>query len=278
MNPGGKESGSAAPRPWVRVRQIMGTMVSVHVVADTTPWEDPLVVSAVDDALGFLTRVDRVFTTYSETSDIRRLARGEITADDADPLVREILDLGARARIVTQGLFDPWWKGWFDPTGIVKGWSVERAVHDHLLGLLGEGRIEAVGVNAGGDMQLATTATSAWTWQVGIADPIHPGATVARIPLKSGAVATSGIAERGGHIVDPRTGRPVDSVVSASVVAEGLGDADLWATTACVAGFDDLSWIRHANTRGGIVIAPDRSVRRWVGGHEVGVGENRLVV
>lgn len=47
MNPGGKESGSAAPRPWVRVRQIMGTMVSVHVVADTTPWEDPLVVSAV---------------------------------------------------------------------------------------------------------------------------------------------------------------------------------------------------------------------------------------
>ena len=46
------------------------------------------------------------------------------------------------------------WQGAFDPTGYVKGWAVENAARRHLAPLLADAT--AVGINAGGDMQLFT--------------------------------------------------------------------------------------------------------------------------
>lgn len=251
--------------PRAYVHEIMGTMVSVHVVMVGHHREESQVAGAVESAFDYMRHVDRVFTTYSGGSDVCRLASGEVRVADIDPMVTELVALCAAARRHTNGLFDPWWKGWFDPTGLVKGWSVERAARRHLMPLVESGIVEAVGINAGGDMQLLTSPTSSWTWNVGIADPWDAGATIARIPLKSGAVASSGTAERGSHIVDPRTGLPAMSVSSATVVARGLTTADLWATTACVSGFDDLSWVGRASTLSGLLVAPDRRIRRWVG-------------
>lgn len=166
-------------------------------------------------------------------------------------------------------------KGWFDPTGYVKGWSVERAARRHLAPLVDRPADEiAVGVNAGGDMQLFTAPGADWSWTVGIADPRLPGAVAARLEIVNGAVATSGSAERGPHIVDPRTGRPSTGVISASVVDDSLARADLWATAAVVSGFDDRSWIARAGTRTGILIADGGQVARWIGGVEVEVVED----
>jgi len=250
------------------VRAIMGTMVSIHVVADGQRRDEPQVMDAVESAFDFLGHVDRVFSTYSVDSDICRLARGEVSVVDTDPMVTELVELCTVARRGTGGLFDPWWKGWFDPTGLVKGWSVEQAVGHCLRPLVESGLVEAVGVNAGGDIQVLTAPTSSWTWNVGIADPWEPGTTIGRVVLRSGAIATSGTIERGNHIVDPRSGSPAVSVCSATVVAQGLTDADLWATTACVSGFDDLSWIGQAGTDSGLLIASDHRIRRWVGSEE----------
>ena len=120
-------------------------------------------------------------------------------------------------------------------------------------------------------MQLFTAPDSDWRWNVGIADPRRPGQVIATLEVRNGAVATSGSAERGSHIIDPRTGEPARGVVSASVVDDSLARADLWATAAVVAGFDDRSWVARSGTRTGIVIADDGRVTRWLEGISVDV-------
>ncbi len=65
---------------------------------------------------------------------------------------------------------------------------------------------------------------------------------VARLNIRDAAVATSGNYRRGveiggkhySHIVDPRTGRPVDHVISATVVASDPAEAGALATSMCV--------------------------------------------
>jgi thiamine biosynthesis lipoprotein len=166
-------------------------------------------------------------------------------------------------------MFSAGWRGWFDPTGLVKGWAVERAAARFLRPLLAEPQVQAAGINAGGDMQLLTDPESAWQWRIGIADPDDRTATLATIRLGDGAIATSGIGERGHHIIDPRTGQPATSVHSATVISDRLTDADLWATTAVIAGFDDLSWLNDAHSRSGMLIAPDGRTRRWADSTEV---------
>jgi len=263
-------------RRLVEVEQIMGMPISVHVVLDRDR-DTTAVHDAVGRAFDHLREVDRVFSTFREDSDIRRIARGELDLADADPTVTELLRESEAAEAATHGRFSAWWRGWFDPTGLVKGWAVEQATARFLQPLLAEPRVEprveAVGINAGGDMQLMTAPGSAWRWRVGIADPEDRTATLATIDVGDGAVATSGTSERGNHIVDPRTGQPATGVRSATVVSDRLAHADLWATAAVVAGFDDLGWLNDARSASGMLIAPDGRVRRWTGSTEVTVTE-----
>ena len=50
------------------------------------------------------------------------------------------------------------------------------------------------------------------------------------------AVATSGVAERGSHIIDPHTGQPATELASVTVVGSGLTLTDAYATAAFAMG------------------------------------------
>jgi thiamine biosynthesis lipoprotein ApbE len=105
-------------------------------------------------------------------------------------------------------------------------------------------RVTGVGaavVNIGGDLVVRGDLTEA----VDIADPrsdAENGAPASRLRIRDRAVATSGGYRRGveiagrkySHIVDPRNGRPVDHILSATVVAPDATDAGALATTLCV--------------------------------------------
>lgn len=255
-----------ARRAWVET--IMGTAISVHLISQSAADR-----SAVDEAVSGcfeeLREIDRLFSTYRADSDISRLRSGESALADLDPRIGEVAEDCLAWERATSGRFSAHGQGWFDPTGYVKGWAVEAAARRHLEPLLAEPGALAVGVNAGGDLQLFTADGADWTWTVGIADPARPGEIVATLEVRNGAVATSGTAERGHHIIDPRTGEPALSVLSATVVADGLTAADVWATTAVVAGIDDLSWIGAASTRTGLVVGRDGTVRRWLDTTEI---------
>ena len=120
---------------------------------------------------------------------------------------------------------------------IAKGWIVDRAVEAGW----GAADLEAVIVNAGGD--LVHWGPSAV--RVGIEDPLAPYDNVApllTVALQDAALATSGGARRGwqigetwySHVLDARTGRPVDHHASVSIVAPDAATADVVATIVAV--------------------------------------------
>ena len=101
----------------------MGTVFSFD-VRGGDPGRRP---AALDEAVARLHRVDEVFSTYREDSQVSRLARGELSVAECDPEVAEVLALGAEAERRSEGWFSLRYEGRLDPTGIVKGWAAERA-------------------------------------------------------------------------------------------------------------------------------------------------------
>nr|WP_309232295.1 FAD:protein FMN transferase [Micromonospora tarensis] len=57
------------------------------------------------------------------------------------------------------------------------------------------------------------------------------------------AVATSGVYERGRHVLDPRRGAPASGLRSVTVVGDDLGVADAYATAALAMGTSGLNWL-----------------------------------
>jgi thiamine biosynthesis lipoprotein len=218
-----------------RVEAVMGTAVSLDL-------RDPEVPGyAVDAVFDHLREVDARFSTYRLDSEVSRLARGELEPSAAGPDVRHVLAVCEQLRRDSGGAFDAGRAGRdgrLDPSGYVKGWAVEEAAwrlddvgaHDYL-------------INAGGDVVARGEAAPGQGWRVGIRHPDRPDKVAAVLAIGDGAVATSGTYERGDHIVDPRTGRPVRGLRSLTVVGPRLGFVDAYATAAFVMGMAGLRWV-----------------------------------
>ncbi|MDQ0778508.1 thiamine biosynthesis lipoprotein [Streptomyces aurantiacus] len=219
--------------------EVMGTVFSF----DIRGGEPEAVQAALAEAVAQLHVVDDTFSTYREDSQISRLARGLLTVDECDPEVAEVLELCAEAGRLSDGWFSSTYEGVIDPTGMVKGWSVERAA----LRLV-EAGASGVSVNGGGDVQMYGVPGPHRPWRIGVSDPLRPGglaAVVSAAGVDRLAVATSGSAERGTHIVDPRTGRSaVTDLVAVTVVGPRITWADAWATAAFAMGSrEGLAWL-----------------------------------
>ncbi len=211
----------------LRVEHVMG----MPVIADVRDEDaDPRV---LDDVYAWLRRVDATFSTYREDSEISRINRGELAPADADPDVRAVLARCEELREETNGYFDvrapsP---GSLDPSGLVKGWSIERAA-----AILDEAGVRNYALNAGGDLVLRGRAAPEWTWRVGIQHPRERDAVAHVIETRNLAVATSGEYERGRHVLDPHTGKPPTGLLSVTIAGPELGTADAYATAAFAMG------------------------------------------
>ncbi|GAA0926051.1 FAD:protein FMN transferase [Streptomyces thermoalcalitolerans] len=239
----------------------MGTVFSF----DIRGGEPEAVHTALREAVAGLHRADEVFSTYRDDSQISRLARGELTVEECDPEVAEVLALGAEAERTGEGWFSLRYQGDLDPTGIVKGWATERAARH-----IAAAGVDGVSVNGGGDVQLLGSPGPQRPWRVGVSDPLRPGALAAVVSAAGAeelAVATSGTAERGAHIVDPRTGRSaVTDLVAVTVIAPRLTWADCWATTAFAMGSrEGLAWLESLPDVEGLLITAGDEVRCTAG-------------
>jgi thiamine biosynthesis lipoprotein len=215
---------------------------------------------AVDGVVAWLHHVDALFSTYRSDSDVSRIRRGELRVPDAHPLVAEVLDLCARAQDATDGWFTAQRDGGVDPTGLVKGWAIERATD-----LLRDLGVTHCAVNGGGDMQLVGEAAPGRAWSVGIADPFDRRRVLTTVHGRDIAVATSGAAERGLHIVDPFTGRPADAVLAATVIGPSLTHADVLATAAVAMGEWATAWLDRLDDYDALLVMPDGDVRSTSG-------------
>ena len=102
--------------------------------------------------------------------------------------------------------------GRLDPSGLVKGWAVDRAA-----AILEAAGARNYAVNAGGDIRLRGGALPERCWRVGIQHPLERDRIAAVVEARDLAIATSGAYERGEHVLDPHTGgRPAESSRSRS--------------------------------------------------------------
>lgn len=235
----------------------MGTVFSF----DVRGGDPEAVRAALTEAVAGLHRVDEVFSTYRENSEISRLGRGELTVPECAPEVAEVLALGEEASRLSDGWFSTSYEGRLDPTGIVKGWAVEQAARR-----LTAAGASGVSVNGGGDVQLLGVPGPQRPWRVGVSDPLRPGGLAAVISAAGTselAVATSGTAERGAHIVDPRTGKSaVTDLLAVTVVAPTVTWADCWATAAFAMGSRaGLRWLESLPDVEALLITAGDEVR-----------------
>ncbi|MFJ6196338.1 FAD:protein FMN transferase [Micromonospora sp. NPDC092111] len=245
-------------RAWVV--QVMGLPVSVHLRGPDV--HDDAVAARVERVFAELRAVDATFSTYRPDSEIGRLAGRSPDPATAGPLVREVVELCDLARVRTGGRFDarrlplPTGGAGYDPSGLVKAWAVQRAA-----GWLADLSGHDLCLNAGGDVLLHAGADRP-AWRVGIEDPDRPGRLLDALDRRDGAVATSGTARRGAHIVDPRTGRPATALRSVTVVGPELLWADVYATAAMTRDADDaLAWLTGLAGHEALLVAADGRVR-----------------
>jgi thiamine biosynthesis lipoprotein ApbE/arylsulfatase A-like enzyme len=117
-----------------------------------------------------------------------------------------------------------------DLGGIGKGYAADRVAT-----LLRRHGVASALVNLGGSSVYGLgTPPGAAGWEVGIADPTAPDRTATTVSLRDQALSVSGGYARFfvkdgvtySHIMDPRTGRPVQGVLSVAVVSASATDGD----------------------------------------------------
>jgi thiamine biosynthesis lipoprotein len=239
-----------------RVEHMMGMPIGVDVR------DDHVAPRALDVIFDWLRFVDATFSTYRDDSEISAINAGTLALADAHPLVREVLDRCAILREETGGAFDAWAvaPGTVDPTGLVKGWAVERAA-----ALLRRAGARRFAINAGGDVRVGDPPLDRPGWRVGIRHPLLADRLAAVASVANGAVATSGAYERGAHIVDPRDGGTPAGVLSVTIVGPDLGRADAYATAAYALGADGPAWTTRLDGYEALTILADETIRRTAG-------------
>ncbi|WP_123370909.1 FAD:protein FMN transferase [Cellulomonas sp. PhB150] len=210
----------------------------------------------VTDAFEQLHAANRQFSRFDPGSEVSRYGRGEVAPDDLSDELREVLAVAERASADSGGAFSvrrP--DGSLDTDGVVKGWAAQRAVD-----VLRAGGLSSFCLNAGGDVAAAGEPEPGRGWSVGVRHPADAERVLAVLEVRDGAVATSGLYERGHHVWDGRTGETATELVAATVVAGDLMTADVLATTVLALGPPGVEWAHAHGAAAVIAVLPDGRV------------------
>ena len=138
------------------------------------------------------------------------------------------------------GIFLPCAGMLLDLGGIGKEYAVDRVL---TMGL--QRGIANLLVDFGQDVRVHGRPPNSEKWIIGLEDPHQPGKCWTAVAVNNEAVATSGdyvrhfvhAGKRFGHIVDPRSGYPVDNgVLAVSIVAPHCTFAGILSTAAFILG------------------------------------------
>jgi thiamine biosynthesis lipoprotein len=203
---------------------------------------------ALAGAVAELRAVDAAFSPYRQRSLVSLVRRGELNPAGYPPPLAEVIRRCAALRVATDGWFDAWAvPGGFDPSGMVKGWAIDRAAV-----LLRAAGIDDYAITSGGDWLVRGTGPRGGAWRVGVADPDNPLRVLATVELADGAVATSGY---GSPVYDPHTGVQISGTGPAAVTGPALSTADGYATGLYAAGPVGLSWFPSPDGYRALVVA-----------------------
>jgi len=127
-----------------------------------------------------------------------------------------------------------------DSGGFGKGYAVDRAI-----AALQRAGIRNAMVKAGGDLRVIGLPPGKNHWTIWLEDPEKKGQRTP-VKLRLGAMSTSGQYEnfmiidgqRYGHLLNPRTGKPIQSIAASTLTAPTCFESDAYATAAAVMGVE----------------------------------------
>lgn len=179
------------------------------------------------------------FSTFIEQSEVNKYANGQLALNTTSPQLRQVITLCKKYQQETNGYFTPYFNNKFNPTGIVKSWAIKQA-EKYLNNLA----IYTYMINAGGD--IACSSQTDKKWSIAVANPANPNQLIANISCQNLSIATSGVYERGEHIINPINNMPANELLSVTVMSKDIIQADSYATALFAMGD---SAINFASTR-----------------------------
>jgi FAD:protein FMN transferase len=156
-----------------------------------------------------------------------------------------------------------------DLGGIAKGYAAD----------IGFDRLRGMGLNnllvdMGGNMRCGGHPRRGQPWRIGVRNPFDRDASLGTLRLSDGrAVATSGNyerfvvieGERYTHIVDPRTGWPVQGMAGVTVVCTNAVEADAMSTSLFVLGLEKSKVALQRVAGCEALFVPDRQpIEIWI--------------
>lgn len=231
-----------------QTRLLMGMPITVQIV-DAHAAEQA-VEQAVDDVFAYFQYVDDTFSTYKSDSEITRINQGRLMLAESSSDMQTIFRLAEQTKRETDGYFDIARNGFYDPSGVVKGWAVFNAARQ-----LQEMGFWNFYVDAGGDIQPSGKNDEGRNWRVGIRNPFNPQEIVKVLAVTDQGVATSGTYVRGQHIYNPKSdGSPITDIVSLTVIGPNIYEADRFATAAFAMGERGIYFIESLDGFEGYMI------------------------
>lgn len=246
----------------------MGTGVLLSVARDFHTAESAIT-KAADAVYERCREIDERFSPYRATSETTRYGLGLLSRDQTSDEFQEILDLCDKLYTATNGVFDIRKAGTqgpaielqsggvdpIDPSGAVKGWAIEQCV-----GILRSFDLSNFCVNIGGDLYAAGREREGQGWQVGLQHPEEQSAVTDVLIVEDLAVATSGVYERGEHIV-----RDNEELLSITAISSDITLADAYATAAFAMGRTGVTWLHGQRGFEVYAVTAEREVLRSPG-------------
>ncbi len=216
-------------------RILMGMPITVEIVGARSA-------DTINNVFDYFIQVDERFSTYKDKSEISLFNRREITPQQLSPEMKDVLRLAARTRDQTNGYFEiRKADGTLDPSGIVKGWAIQKAAK-----MIRTAGFENFYVEAGGDIQSAGINEEGREWRVGIRSPFNSDDIIKVVEPRGQGMATSGTYVRGQHIYNPHAPeKPIEDIVSLSVIGPDILEADRFATAAFAMGESGIYFIEN---------------------------------
>ncbi|MCL5409363.1 MAG: FAD:protein FMN transferase [Patescibacteria group bacterium] len=226
-------------------RVLMGMPITVKII-DPQANTDHL-----DEVFAYLDFVDHKFSTYKETSEISQINQHRLTPKQYSQEMIEVLNLCAETKQLTNGYFDIENRlGLLDPSGLVKGWAIQKSAE-----ILWKKGLQNFYIEAGGDVQVSGQNERGQNWRIGIQNPFQLSEIVQVICLTNCGLATSGSYLRGPHIYNPQQkDQIIEDVVSLTVIGPNVYEADRFATAAFAMGKKGIEFISSREGLAGYMI------------------------
>ncbi len=206
----------------------MGTLLQMSVQGTC----QESVEKAKEVALDTIQQWEERLSVFRGESDLYRLNQGLLAEADLSSSTREALKLARHYHDETQGAFNPQLQGQWDLGAFGKGFALDQAQ----MRLVAFSDIFSFRMDFGGQLLF-------WDREDHVSEIVVieiPGWGRDELPefwmKRRGSISTSAPFEKGGHILDPRTLKPMNARRSVTVIAPSAAQADAWSTALFVLG------------------------------------------